>query len=118
MTSEHRLSPNQVLTKKFPKVGEDAPSAEIGDWKLEVCGLVQNRLALSLAEFQSLQPAERVWDTICVTGWTHLDHHWSGVMLATLLSIAKPLPEARFVRFLAYSNRQHDTSLPLDYALV
>jgi Oxidoreductase molybdopterin binding domain/Pentapeptide repeats (8 copies) len=34
-----------------------------------------------------------------------------------LLSSVKPLPEARFVRFLAYSNRQHDTSLPLDYAL-
>lgn len=117
MSRKQRLSPNQTLTRKFPKVGEALPSAEIGNWKLEVCGLVQTPLMLSLVEFQSLTPAERVWDTICVTGWTHPEHHWSGVMLATLLAIAKPLPEARFVRFLAYSHRGHDTSLPLGYAL-
>jgi DMSO/TMAO reductase YedYZ molybdopterin-dependent catalytic subunit len=113
---DSRLSPNQSQTDKFPLVGEREPSVQIGDWRLEVMGLVKRRLEFSLAEFQRLPTVEKVWDTICVTGWTHLDHRWRGVMLDTLLSMAEPLPDARFVRFVAYSNRQHDTSLPLDYA--
>jgi hypothetical protein len=37
-------------------------------------------------------------------------------MLESLLAKALPLAKARFVRFVAYSNREHNTSLPLDYA--
>lgn len=73
-------------------------------------------LQFSLAEFLRLPTTERTWDTICVTGWTHLDHRWRGVLLSTLLDMVEPLHEARFVRFVAYSKRKHDTSLPLDYA--
>ena len=114
--NEKRLSPNQTRTNKFPVVGEREPSTDIRKWRLEVCGLVKNPLSFSLTEFQNLPTVEKVWDTICVTSWTHLDHRWKGVMLDTLLSKAQPLANAQFVRFIAYSNRQHDTSLPLDYA--
>lgn len=118
MSDEKRLSPNQTLTNKFPPVGESKPSAEIQKWKLEVSGLVKHHLDFSLIEFQRLPTVEKIWDTICVTKWTHLDHRWSGVMLDTVLAMAEPSPDARFVRFVAYSNREkpHDTSLPLDYA--
>jgi len=114
--NQKRLSPNQSKTNKFPVVGEREPSADIRHWRLQVSGLVKNQFSLSLTEFQNLPTVEKVWDTICVTSWTHLDHHWKGVMLDTLLRKAEPLPNARFVRLVAYSNRQHDTSLPLDYA--
>jgi hypothetical protein len=97
-------------------VGELEPSAQINNWNLEVKGLVKHPFHLSLAEFERLPVVEKVWDTICVTGWTHLDHCWRGVMLTTVLEIAEPLPSARFVRFVAYSNRHQDTSLTLDYA--
>jgi hypothetical protein len=116
MTDKSRLSPGQSLTKKFPPVGEEKPSSQINDWSLKITGLVAQEIQFSLAEFRHLPMVERVWDTICVTSWTHLDHRWSGVLLDTLLAMVKPLPEARFVRFIAYSNRGHDTSLPLDYA--
>lgn len=118
MSDNDRLTPNQTLTDKFPLVGEKEPSAEISDWKLEVRGLVKHQLEFSLAEFQRLPAVEKVWDTICVTGWTHFDHRWSGVMLDTILTRAEPLPDARYVRFVAYSKRDepHDTSLPLEYA--
>jgi Oxidoreductase molybdopterin binding domain/Pentapeptide repeats (8 copies) len=116
MTDKSRLSPGQSLTRLFPPVGEEKPSSQISEWSLKITGLVSSELQFSLAEFQRLPMVERVWDTICVTGWTHLDHHWSGVLLDTLFAIAEPLSEARFVRFVAYSNRGHDTSLPLDYA--
>jgi hypothetical protein len=110
------LSPHQTETKKFPVVGEEWPSKDIEKWRLRVSGLVKNTLDLSMSDFHNLPMVERVWDTICVTGWTHLDHRWKGVMLSTLLAQAQPEENAHFVRFIAYSNRNHDTSLPLDYA--
>lgn len=116
MTDENRLSPNQTRNKGFPLVGEKEPSALISNWGLEVSGLVRRPLHFSSEEFARLPAVEKVWDTVCVTTWTHLDHRWSGVMLDTILTMAEPLPDARFVRFVAYSKRKHDTSLPLDYA--
>ena len=116
MTNHPRLSPNQTLTNKFPVVGEREPSLDIGHWTLDVGGLVKQPLQFSLDEFMRLPMSEQTWDTICVTGWTHLDHRWRGVRLDALLALVEPLPEARFVRFVAYSRRSHDTSLPLAYA--
>lgn len=113
--NQTHLTPGQTLTRKFPVVGERAPAA-FDAWQLHVGGLVAQPLPFSLDEFMQLPMVERVWDTICVTGWTHLDHRWRGVLLATMLDMAEPLPEAHFVRFAAYSMRRHDTSLPLDYA--
>jgi DMSO/TMAO reductase YedYZ molybdopterin-dependent catalytic subunit len=115
---EKRLSPGQTKAKGFPVVGEREPAPfPVADWRLTVDGLVQHPLHLSREDLlQQFPAAERTWDTICVTGWTHWDHRWRGVLLATLLDRAEPLPAARFVRFVAYSTRQHDTSLPLAYA--
>ncbi len=113
-----RLSPNQALTRKFPVVGEREPAPFApAEWRLTVDGLARTPLQMALDDFMRLPMVERTWDTICVTGWTHLDHRWSGVPLSALLNQAGPLRDARFVRFAAYSRRRHDTSLPLDYAL-
>lgn len=116
MTDEARLTPGQRLSKGFNVIGETAP-APGGPWELVIDGLVESPLRLSLPELFARPQVDRTWDTICVTRWTHLDHHWRGVLLSDLLPDAKPLPEARFVRFAARSTRDHDTSLPLDYAL-
>lgn len=111
-----RLSPHQKQTKKFPVVGEEWPSTDIENWRLRIWGEVENELDLSKRDFNDLPTVERTWDTVCVTGWTHLDHRWKGVMLKTLLDKVQPKANAHFVRFVAYSNRNHDTSLSLDYA--
>ena len=117
MTGRPRLSPHQSLTRKFPVVGEREPQPfTIDQWRLSVDGLVRQPLCLTLSQFQELPAVERSWDTICVTGWTHLDHRWRGVTLSELLDRAGVQPAARFVRFAAYSRRAHDTTLPLDYA--
>jgi hypothetical protein len=56
-------------------------------------------------------------DVHCVTGWTRFDTEFTGVLLAELFRFAKPNSRARFVRFVAYSDRNHDTSLPLDVVI-
>lgn len=116
MTTHSRLTPGQEEAKRFNVIGEKVPASG-GLWELVVDGLVERPLRLSLPELFARPQIDRTWDTICVTGWTYLDHHWRGVLLRELLIEAKPLPEARFVRFVARSTREHDTSLPLDYAL-
>ena len=117
MGGERRLTPGQSETTRFPVVGERQSSPlTLADWRLSVTGLVAQPLALAFDDISRLPRVERVWDTICVTGWTHLNHRWGGVLFSTLLDLAGPSPAARFARFIAHSPRDHDTSLPLDYA--
>lgn len=114
-----RLPPGQALTQKFPVVGEKTPlprALDLESWRLKVAGLVKNPQELSWPELLALPQEELVADIHCVTGWTHLGMRLEGVRLAALLERVEPLPEARFVRFVAFSERAHDTSLPLELA--
>jgi DMSO/TMAO reductase YedYZ molybdopterin-dependent catalytic subunit len=118
-TPKTDLPPGQVLTRKFPVVGEQQPPPEALDleaWSLVVDGLVEEPLQLSYREVMALPQSERVEDIHCVTGWSHLAMHLGGFPLDLLLHMARPLAAARFVRFEAFSERHHDTSLPLELA--
>jgi DMSO/TMAO reductase YedYZ molybdopterin-dependent catalytic subunit len=115
-----RLPPGQSRTVKFPVVGEARPSPAALDpsrWRLRVDGLVRRPLELDAASFAALPHRERVADLHCVTGWSRLGTRLGGLPLAELLERCDVLPKARYVRFEAYSDRGHDTSLPLDVAL-
>jgi hypothetical protein len=113
-----RLTPGQKTSLPTLAVtGERATAPfRIEDWRVRIDGLVATPLDLTLDEIHALPSEARVWDTICVTGWTHFDTRWRGVPLHVLLDRAGPTADARFVRFVAHSPRAHDTSLPLDYA--
>lgn len=114
------LPPGQTATRKFPLVGEQHPPREALDlstWCLIIEGLVEQPLRLSYEEVLALPQSERMADIHCVTSWSHLGMRLTGVPLAVLLELARPLPAAKFVRFEAYSSRGHDTSLPLALAL-
>jgi hypothetical protein len=121
MSLADRLPPGQALTRKFPLVGEKDSSAvpPPDSWRLEVTGLIEPPFALTWADFQSLPQRELVTDIHCVTGWTQQAMRFTGLPLADLLASrgARVLPEARFVRFEAYSLRAHDTSVPVALAL-
>jgi DMSO/TMAO reductase YedYZ molybdopterin-dependent catalytic subunit len=117
---QRTLPPGQTATQKFPVVGEQTPSPEALDlegWRLAVDGLVERPLTFTHPEILALPQGERVADIHCVTSWSHLGMRLQGVPLAAVLERAVPRPEARFVRFEAYSSRRHDTSLPLKLAL-
>ncbi|MFQ5522389.1 MAG: pentapeptide repeat-containing protein [Acidimicrobiia bacterium] len=114
------LPPGQIETRRFPVVGERAPSEELDHpaaWRLTIHGLVERELTLSFDEYLALSHRNLTCDLHCVTGWTRLDTTWRGVPAAELLEKARPLPEARFVSFIAYSEHDHHTSLPLDLVL-
>jgi len=114
------LPPGQALTRKFPVVGEREPAAAALDperWSLELTGLVDRQLVLAWNDYLALPRRERAADLHCVTGWSRLGCRLHGLPLAEVLSGAGVAPAARFVRFEAWSERAHDTSLPLALAL-
>ena len=67
-------------------------------WKLQIGGLVQHPTSLSLAELRALPARTQITRHDCVEGWSAIGQ-WKGVPLGTLLSLAQPLPSARYVVF-------------------
>src|SRR5262252_8600717 len=120
MEQTSSLPPRQQATRKFPVVGERAPMPEALDlqqWRLTVSGEVQRPHTWTYDEFLRLPQVEVQHDIHCVTRWSRLGCGWRGVAFATVAALVCPTPEARFVQFVAYSPRQHDSSLPLHVCL-
>ncbi len=108
--------PRQQVTQKFPVVGErepDAAALDLQTWRLTVSGDVEQPQSWTYDALQQLPQVEVTHDIHCVTRWSRLDCHWRGVALETIAAQVRPTPKARFVQFIAYSSRQHDSSLPL-----
>lgn len=113
-----QLPPGQVETIRFPIVGELAPSASVraDTWRLTIEGEVEAPQDWSLAEVLAMPQRDFTMDVHCVTGWSRFATTFTGVPLADVFEMARPNARARFVRFVAYSDREHDTSLPFELA--
>jgi DMSO/TMAO reductase YedYZ molybdopterin-dependent catalytic subunit len=114
-----RLPPHQQLVApgKWPSVGEHAARPPAGPWRVAVRGALAQPLDLSLDDLRALTPIERAIDIHCVTRWSKLGVSFRGVLLAELLAAAGPEPSAKYVSFVAYSARNHSTSLTLAEAI-
>ncbi|OGY99305.1 MAG: hypothetical protein A2945_05055 [Candidatus Liptonbacteria bacterium RIFCSPLOWO2_01_FULL_52_25] len=72
------------------------------DWKLNVGGLVKNKLALSLDDLRtSFSKSEQITKHNCIQGWSAVAE-WGGVPVAELIKRAEPLPNARYIVFHAF----------------
>jgi DMSO/TMAO reductase YedYZ molybdopterin-dependent catalytic subunit len=113
------LPPRQQLTKPgyWPVVGERAALASGDPWKVTIGGLVGQPRCWTLEQLHALPQTVQVIDIHCVTRWSMLGAHFTGIPLMYLLGLADPKPEARYISFVARSERNHSTSLPLDEAL-
>ena len=73
-------------------------------WTLEVTGLVAKPQVLSFEELLRTMPLEeRLYRHRCVEAWS-MAVPWSGFPLAALLARAEPRHDARFVRFVSFSD--------------
>ena len=77
------------------------------DWTLEVSGLVERPLRLSLDDFRALKRQEQTTMHHCIQGWTAIGR-WVGVPLTEILDRCGPAPEARFLVF--HSFQRHEKS--------
>jgi hypothetical protein len=66
-----------------------------------------------LSELTQLPQVPRQIDVHCVTRWSRLAMEFRGVRLLDLLELASIPASARFISFVAHSDRGHSTSLPL-----
>ena len=68
------------------------------DWKLEVCGLVDKPITLTLAELHALPQRTQITRHDCVEGWSAIGE-WKGPRLSTILNKAAVRSDANFIVF-------------------
>ena len=77
---------------------QDAAARLFADWRLEVGGLVDNPLKLSLADLRALPSRTQITRHDCVEGWSCIAA-WTGAPLSSILAAARLKPQARFIAF-------------------
>jgi len=65
---------------------------------LRITGLVADPKELSLADLAPLPRSTFTEDFRCEDNWSVPKQKWSGIRLADVLALARPLPQARYVR--------------------
>ena len=110
------LPPGQIETKRFPVVGERAPSGALDadHWTMTIVGEVIEPRRLDLHEYLALDHRTFTFDIHCVTSWTRFGSTFTGIPLREVVTAND---DARYVSFGAYSDRGHHTSLPLGIAM-
>lgn len=113
------LPPGQQLAApgKWPLVGERTPAVGPAGWTISIQGCIEREQEVDLAGLRALPWIEQTIDIHCVTRWSKPAMRFGGISLAELLRLACPTPEARYISFVARSERNHSTSLVLADAL-
>lgn len=113
----NRIPPGQSRTRKWPVLdAHGPPNIELANWQLEVFGLVENPITLTLDELQGLPQVKVFSDFHCVTRWSRLGNLWEGVATRVLAERVQIKPEAQFVLAHAYDNGW-TTNMPLEQFL-
>jgi DMSO/TMAO reductase YedYZ molybdopterin-dependent catalytic subunit len=73
-------------------------------WTLEVTGLVERPLRLTLADLQQLPQQTQVTKHVCIQGWSALAA-WTGVPIFTILDRCRILPQARYLVFHGFDDK-------------
>ncbi|HTM03653.1 MAG TPA: molybdopterin-dependent oxidoreductase [Vicinamibacterales bacterium] len=73
------------------------------DYRLQVGGLVEHPMELSLAQLRTLAPSEHITMHHCIQGWTGIAR-WRGVPMKELVRLVRPLPDAKVVAFFSFGD--------------
>lgn len=113
-TSINRGSPGALAA------GEEFPSYFISDavpvwdatwrgiWKLEIGGMVERPLSLTLDDLQRLPRHTQRVDHFCVEGWTAVAE-FTGVRVRDLAALVRPAPNAVVVDFESFDAGYHES---------
>lgn len=116
-TDKPRLPPGQGLIRNpdnWPVLGETAPRDDASPWMIRVTGEVERPLEIALTDLMARPRTELISDIHCVTRWSKYDWAFTGVPLMDVLDEAGLTENANFVRFIARTERAHDTSITMD----
>ena len=95
----------------LPNSAEYAALAKnnFADWSLEVNGLVEKPIKLTLADIQALPSRTQITRHDCVEGWSAIGK-WKGTPLHAILAMVKPLANAQYAVFYCADPMQQDGS--------
>ncbi|MEP6906335.1 MAG: molybdopterin-dependent oxidoreductase [Gemmatimonadales bacterium] len=96
--------PSYFVSKTVPVWDE----AQRGRWTLEVSGMVDHPLRLSLEDLQKLPRITERVNHYCVEGWTAVEE-WTGVRLRDLARLAGLQPAAKYVDFQSFDDDYHES---------
>lgn len=81
------------------QISKAAQSLRIRPWTLTIDGLVEKPMELGIDDLIAKMPLEeRLYRHRCVEAWS-MTIPWSGFTLKSLVEMAKPLSDAKYVRF-------------------
>jgi methionine sulfoxide reductase catalytic subunit len=80
-------------------------AGQFADYRLEVTGLVEQPLSLSLGDLKALPRQEQVTLHTCIQGWTSIGK-WGGVPLREVLARCRPKPGAKFLAFHSFGKHE------------
>jgi DMSO/TMAO reductase YedYZ molybdopterin-dependent catalytic subunit len=83
-------------------------TAARGVWRLEVGGLVQRPLSLTLDDLQRVRSITQRVNHYCVEGWTAVAS-WTGVRVSELARLAGLKPDAGYVDFQSFDDNYHES---------
>jgi DMSO/TMAO reductase YedYZ molybdopterin-dependent catalytic subunit len=83
-------------------------SDDFKDWRLQVEGMVARPTSFSLEELKRLPAESHILLHACEEGWSYIAE-WTGARLSHLLDLVETRPEARYVAFIPYENRNQNT---------
>lgn len=87
------------FTTNQSKVKDMAHTLNTDNWKITIDGLVEKPFTIDLDELvKKFGTEERIYRFRCVEGWSMVVP-WNGFSLASLVKYAKPLSNAKYVRF-------------------
>ncbi|MEP6754581.1 MAG: molybdopterin-dependent oxidoreductase [Chthonomonadales bacterium] len=90
------------------------------DYRLKVCGLVENPIELSLEDLRALGKKSQITLHHCIQGWSGIAE-WGGLPLKELINLAKPKPGVKAVVFYSFGEGgkggQYYDSLSMENAL-
>uniref|UniRef100_UPI0025902F71 molybdopterin-dependent oxidoreductase n=1 Tax=Arthrobacter sp. TaxID=1667 RepID=UPI0025902F71 len=89
---------------KYPETEEynQLQAGNFVDYKLRINGLVDNPAELDLKQLRALPHHEQITQHFCIQGWSGVAK-WGGVSMQTILDLAKPRPEAKWVVFYSFA---------------
>ena len=82
---------------------------DFAEYRLQVGGLVDKPVSLSLAELRAMPSRTQITRHDCVEGWSCIGK-WKGPPLGKVLDLAGPRPDARFVVFHCADSLEKDDS--------
>lgn len=106
-------------TAEYPRTRDDEyirlHAGGFADWRLEVGGMVEEVLSLSLDDLRAMPRQEQVTMHHCIQGWSAIGK-WGGVRLSEVFNRCKPLPGARYAVFRSY--QRHEQSGKYYYEVI